>query len=668
MGSQVFRVDASRTAFDYDRAFSRNIGWITEWEQQELRNKTVAIAGLGGVGGAHALTLARLGVGGFHIADFDRFDLVNFNRQSGAFISTLNIEKTAVTSQMVHDINPESRIKVFDHGVNESNLDSFLSGVDLFVDGFDFFVMDIRRKAYKRCVELGIPAIVAAPIGFGTTYIIFRPGGMSFEEYFRMEGHSEERQFVNFALGFTPKGFHRSYLVDASRLDLKEHRGPSTAASIQLCAGVVGAEAVKLLLGRGKVHAAPAYHQFDPFSGKWKRGRLRFGNAGPLQFLKRHIAYALSRRLSRNARPADALKTGSELEQILDLARWAPSGDNCQPWRFEIAGNDKIKVRILVEGETNNIYDYANGQPTLLAAGFLLETMRIAASRFGRSVRWAYLGKEDAGNGRTQHLIEVELPRDRALAEDPLLPYLTIRSVDRRPYRMHRMTREQKAELESVLGDELRIEWRESLRERLSFSRLSATATDIRLRLRETYDVHRRILDMNRRFSPDGIPAVAIGFDPLTQRAVRWMMQEWRRLDFANRVLWATAIPRIELDLVPGISCAAWFVMFRKRPVAPGDEIRSLLRAGERLQRFWLTATRLGLAMQPELAPLCFIHYGKSGSPISASSRFSKLKKRAAGCMPEISEVVFLGRIGAPKRTAPVGRSIRRSLTELLVD
>jgi tRNA A37 threonylcarbamoyladenosine dehydratase len=57
--------------FSYAQAFDRNIGWVTEPEQQLLRAKRIAIAGLGGVGGAHLLTLARLGIGGFHLADFD---------------------------------------------------------------------------------------------------------------------------------------------------------------------------------------------------------------------------------------------------------------------------------------------------------------------------------------------------------------------------------------------------------------------------------------------------------------------------------------------------------------------------------------------------------------------------------------------------------------------
>ena len=60
--------------FDYHAAFSRNIGWVTETEQALLRTRRIAIAGLGGVGGSHLLTLTRLGIGRFNIADLDTFD------------------------------------------------------------------------------------------------------------------------------------------------------------------------------------------------------------------------------------------------------------------------------------------------------------------------------------------------------------------------------------------------------------------------------------------------------------------------------------------------------------------------------------------------------------------------------------------------------------------
>ncbi len=273
-------------SFSYEEAFDRNIGWITAEEQQLLRHKRIAIAGMGGVGGVHLLTLARMGIGAFHISDLDVFELANFNRQAGASMSAIGRPKVQVMAEMAKDINPLLELRGFDEGINEANIDAFLKGVDLFVDGFDFFVPDIRSKVFRRCSELGIPAITAGPIGFGTCYIVFMPGKMTFEEYFRMEGRPTEQQYANFLLGLAPKGLHRAYLVDPSRLNLREKRGPSSAAAVQLCAGVTGVEAIKILLKRGEVRAAPFYHQFDVYRGRFISRRLVFGNNNPFQRLK----------------------------------------------------------------------------------------------------------------------------------------------------------------------------------------------------------------------------------------------------------------------------------------------------------------------------------------------------------------------------------------------
>lgn len=290
---------SASTSFSYDLAFDRNLGWVTEAEQLALRGKRVAIAGMGGVGGVHLLTLTRLGIGSFHIADFDRFDLPNFNRQIGATMHTLGLPKAAVLDEMAHDINPELRLKRFDTGVDTENLDAFLDGVDLFVDGFDFFVLDIRRHVFARCRELGIPAITAAPIGMGTAFLTFIPGGMSFEKYFRLNGHSEQEQYLRFLVGLTPKGLHRSYLVDPSRLDLAARKGPSTAAACQLCAGVAAVTALKLLLRRGDVKPAPYHHHFDAYRGQLVTTKLSLGNAGPMQ----RTRLALARRALSGAQP-----------------------------------------------------------------------------------------------------------------------------------------------------------------------------------------------------------------------------------------------------------------------------------------------------------------------------------------------------------------------------
>ena len=69
-------------------AFSRHRGLFSAEEQDALRDTRVAIAGLGGVGGIYLATLARMGVGRYHLADKDVYDASNINRQYGenAFI------------------------------------------------------------------------------------------------------------------------------------------------------------------------------------------------------------------------------------------------------------------------------------------------------------------------------------------------------------------------------------------------------------------------------------------------------------------------------------------------------------------------------------------------------------------------------------------------------
>ncbi len=269
-------------AFSYHEAFDRNLGWFTAQEQQALRQKTIAIAGMGGVGGVHLLTLLRLGFSKFRIADLDAFEVANFNRQVGATISSLGQPKVEVLAKMAKDINPEAQIEEFGQGINDQNLRQFLNGADLFIDGFDFFVLDIRRKTFALCSEMGITAVTAAPIGMGVAFLAFDPKGMTFEEYFRFEQKSELRQLIHFLMGLAPRPLHRAYLVDPSRLDIANRKTPSTIIGVQLCASFTAAQVVKLLLKRGQVLAAPYHYHFDAYLNKFYAGRVR-GNNGIIQ-------------------------------------------------------------------------------------------------------------------------------------------------------------------------------------------------------------------------------------------------------------------------------------------------------------------------------------------------------------------------------------------------
>lgn len=275
----------SKFDFNYDRAFSRNIGWVTEAEQARIQSARVAVAGLGGVGGAHVLTLARLGIGNFNLSDFDEFDVHNLNRQAGAFMPLMGHKKLDTIAKMAVDINPEAMVRTFPEGVTAQNVDDFLKDVDVYVDGLDFFALPARRIVFAKCREKGIPALTAAPLGMGVAFLYFSPTGMSFEDYFKVDGQAQDEQYARFIAGLSPAMLNRDYLVDASSVNFQEKRGPSTIMACDLCAGMMGTSVLKLVLGRGTMRAAPWGMQFDAYHQKLKHTWRPFGNANPLQWL-----------------------------------------------------------------------------------------------------------------------------------------------------------------------------------------------------------------------------------------------------------------------------------------------------------------------------------------------------------------------------------------------
>lgn len=282
--------------FDYATAFARNIGWVTAEEQARLRHMRVAIAGLGGVGGFHLLTLARLGIGAFTLAESDHFGLVNFNRQAGASIPHLGRPKLDVMIEMARGINPELDLRHFPGGVTRDNADEFLRDANIYVDGLDFFAFDARSTTFAACARLGVPATTAAPLGMGVAVLNFLPGRMSFEEYFGFEGQSESEQALRFLLGLSPAMLQRKYVVDRSQVNFAERRGPSTVMACELCAGVAGVETLKILLGRGPVQAAPRGLHFDPYRLRYKRTWRPWGYRNPVQRIARAVAQRQLRR------------------------------------------------------------------------------------------------------------------------------------------------------------------------------------------------------------------------------------------------------------------------------------------------------------------------------------------------------------------------------------
>jgi molybdopterin/thiamine biosynthesis adenylyltransferase len=283
------RTSPQPAAWTYAAAFSRHQGLLRTDEQERLRHSRVAIVGLGGVGGIHLITLARLGIGGFHLADPDRFEVPNFNRQYGATTRALGRNKAEVMAEEARAINPEADVKVYPEAVGPANVAAFLDGVDVVLDGIDFFALETRRLVFREARQRGIWAVTAGPLGFSAAWLTFAPAGMSFDEYFDFR-HGGDRldDLIAFLVGLAPRATQRSYL-DLAQVEPRTGKGPSAALACHLCGGVAAAEVLKILLRREPLRPAPWYFQFDAYLHILRRGRLWWGNRHPWQRFKRRL-------------------------------------------------------------------------------------------------------------------------------------------------------------------------------------------------------------------------------------------------------------------------------------------------------------------------------------------------------------------------------------------
>ena len=345
---------------------------------------------------------------------------------------------------------------------------------------------------------------------------------------------------------------------------------------------------------------------------------------------------------------------------ILELARWAPSGDNTQPWRFELVGDDHVVVHAF-DTRRHCVYDL-DGEASQLSVGALLETIRIAASVHGLAARVTRRTDEPD----ELPVFDVQLVQVDGIAADPLHAFVRVRSVQRRPLSTRRLDAADKARLEKAVAGEHRVVWFESVAERLRLARLAAMTAKIRLTTPEAYAVHREVIEWNARFSEDRIPDQALGASALSLRSMRWAMASWRRVQRMNRYFGGTVAPRLELDLVPGLRCGAHFALLAQRP---GTGIGHQVKAGAAVQRFWLTATSQRLQVQPQYTPLVFAAYARRQLAFTADSAAFAQARRVRNVLEDLlgadaESAVFLGRIG--HGNAAVARSLRLPLERLM--
>ncbi|WP_050615875.1 tRNA threonylcarbamoyladenosine dehydratase [Bacillus testis] len=138
--------------------FSRNELAIGKEGLESLKNTTVAVLGVGGVGSYAAEALARSGVGRLLLVDKDDVDITNINRQLHALLSTVGKFKADLMKERIADINPECEVISLKMFYTEETYETFFSyGIDYVIDASD--TISYKIHLMKECLKRDIPII-----------------------------------------------------------------------------------------------------------------------------------------------------------------------------------------------------------------------------------------------------------------------------------------------------------------------------------------------------------------------------------------------------------------------------------------------------------------------------------------------------------------------------
>ena len=589
----------------FEAAYDRNIGFVSAAEQERLHQATVAIPGLGGVGGSHLATMARLGIGRFHLADLDRFEPVNINRQHGARVTTFGRRKVEVLAEEARSINPFVELKTFGEGVTPQNVDAFLEGVDVVLDSMDFFNLETRRLIFKRAWDNHIHVVTAGPVGFGSALLVFAPDrGMTFDRYFDLrDDMSVEEQLIAFFVGLAPKAAQKGYTLPGS-ISMAERRGPSLAAGCQMCAAAAAAEVVRILLDKPGLRPAPCYFQYDPFVRKFIQGRLRFGNRGPLQRWKRRILKSKLGSASgflQEPRPSALLPPEpiedrlpeQVVDYLMQAAVRAPSGDNCQPWRY--AGQDDT-IHLMPDPAADRSFFNVAQAASLISCGAAAENLIVAASRFGLQARV----RIETGGDQPRFNIRLS---GRGVPEDPLQRFIWVRHTNRTLYDRSPLDPAHGVQIQEAVAsfDDVRLVLHSDSSRLNEAARLVGEIDRIRA---EHRGLHTHLMQMIR-FTDQEAADRRDGF-PLRNleagRAGEWFLRltrPWPVMNCLNHLGMGKMISRISFQGMQSASAVGLLKVPSCRP-------EHLMVGGRALERLWLTATRLGLSFQPMTAATLF--------------------------------------------------------------
>lgn len=641
----------------------RNRNKITKEEQDILGAKRVGVIGLS-VGQSVSLALAmERGFGELRLADFDSLDLSNLNRiRSG--VHHLGVNKAVIAAREIAEIDPYLHVTVFTEGITERNLDAFFEDggrLDLLVEECDSVAVKILAR--QKAKSLRIPVVMDTsdrglidverfdlepdrPILHGLV------DHLDLSLAAKARTNEEKLPFVVPIIGLDTM----SVRMKASMLEIESTVGtwPQLASAVMLGGALVAEIHRRIALGQftssGRWYIDPEEILRDDGDRAMTTEPPR-SDASPA--LTEEVMESLAGKLDIGppARPFTAV----ECDQLTQAAILAPSAGNLQPWRFMHS-----------EGRVLLFHDGASGDSPLdggrlipaIDMGTCLENMRLKALELGLEARIMPYPADD------HRLVAAIDCMGKATERDPLAAHMPARCTNRRKGDARPLPDGVALELDHAAGGVAGcaahvIADREALR---AMAEVIGSAE----RLRVLHPLgHHDLFRKELRWTSHGEARPLDGLEMATLE-----------LKNTEEVGFRVAADRRAMDMLAGWDAGRGFMKMNRENFESASGLlliscmdttrEGLLNAGRAVQRVWLKATELGLAVHPCAAPILLSHHvryagGKAMEPHYRTELMQLFNELCDSFALAGREPVFMMRLSyAPP---PTVRSLRRPLS-----
>jgi nitroreductase len=642
---------------------SRNRYKITAEEQQRLRSFTIGVVGLS-VGQAVAVAMALEGcAGGYRLADFDGLALSNMNRLVCG-VADLGVNKAVLAARRMFEIDPYLEIRVFLAGLTEQTVEAFLEEggrLDLLVEECDDLFMKVHLR--ERARALRIPVLMET-----------NDRGMLDIERFDLE---PQRELFHGLIGPVGARALKGLTIKEKVpfvLKILGEMSPRLAASLveidqtivswpqlgsgAMLGGAVTADAARrLLLGeitasgrfhvdihgiiRDPVEAGTAQPPAGPPPERPEPGSAPVGPTTP--------------RGARGARLSD-----QQVREIVSFGVLAPSGGNCQPWKFAWSAGGQLRcIHDVARSESFLDFDH---WAAYLAVGAAVENIVIAAAAVGLDA--TVVPFPDGGPDVVCDIAFSPISAARSASGPALAPFIARRATNRRNGLRVPLAPEETAGLHAALGEpaaELQIL---TGADHLDEIGLILGAGDRFRFLCET--LHREMMGEMRwsseqaRQTGDGIDIATLDLREVDEAGLR-LLSSWPVVRFLRSLGMGGALEDLSKRAVDSASAVALITYAGTSPAA-------CFMGGRAMERVWLTATALGLAVQPMSSlPYLFARLERgAGFDPRERDTLHELRERYSRVFRVGSDTaeLLLFRIG--KADPPTARSLRRPLEAVL--